>query len=41
MTFENSQINQCDICTCLDRNKTIGDGGITVEFWIIKVHTSN
>ena len=22
-------------------NKTIGDEGITVEFWIIKVHTSN
>ena len=22
-------------------NKTIGDGGITVYFWIIKVHTSN
>ena len=22
-------------------NKTINDGGITVEFWIIKVHTSN
>ena len=23
------------------RNKTIADGGITVNFWIIKVHTSN
>ena len=23
------------------QNKTIGDGGITVDFWIIKVHTSN
>ena len=22
-------------------NKTISDGGITVDFWIIKVHTSN
>ena len=22
-------------------NKTIADGGITVDFWIIKVHTSN
>ena len=22
-------------------NKTIEDGGITVDFWIIKVHTSN
>ena len=22
-------------------NKTIGDEGITVVFWIIKVHTSN
>ena len=23
------------------QNKTIGDGCITVDFWIIKVHTSN
>ena len=23
------------------KNKTIGDEGITVDFWIIKVHTSN
>ena len=22
-------------------NKTISDGGITVDFWVIKVHTSN
>ena len=22
-------------------NKTIGDEGITVDFWIIKIHTSN
>ena len=22
-------------------NKTISDGGITVDFWIFKVHTSN
>ena len=22
-------------------NKTINDGGITLDFWIIKVHTSN
>ena len=22
-------------------NKTISDGGITVDFWIIKIHTSN
>jgi len=22
-------------------NKTISDGGITVDFWIIKVHTSS
>ena len=22
------------------KNKTIGDGGITVDFWIIKVHAS-
>ena len=22
-------------------NKTISDGGITIDFWIIKVHTSN
>ena len=25
----------------LEQNNTIGDGGITVDFWIIKVHTSN
>ena len=25
----------------LNLNKTIGDEGITVDFWIIKVHTSN
>ena len=24
-----------------DKNKTISDGGITVDFWFIKVHTSN
>ena len=23
------------------RNKTISDGGITVDFWFIKIHTSN
>ena len=23
------------------QNKPIGDEGITVDFWIIKVHTSN
>ena len=23
------------------KNKTIGDEGTTVDFWIIKVHTSN
>ena len=23
------------------KNKTISDGGITVDFWFIKVHTSN
>ena len=23
------------------KNKTISDGGITVHFWFIKVHTSN
>ena len=22
-------------------NKTISDGGLTVDFWFIKVHTSN
>ena len=22
-------------------NKTISDGGITIDFWFIKVHTSN
>ena len=25
----------------INNNKTISDGGITVDFWIIKVHTSN
>ena len=25
----------------LTKHKTIGDEGITVDFWIIKVHTSN
>ena len=24
-----------------NKNKTISDGGITVDFWFIKVHTSN
>ena len=24
-----------------EKNKTISDGGITVDFWFIKVHTSN
>ena len=27
--------------TILATNKTISDGGITVDFWFIKVHTSN
>ena len=26
---------------CIHKNKTISDGGITVDFSIIKVHTSN
>ena len=30
----------CTFALC-DANKTIGDEGITVDFWIIKVHTSN
>ena len=25
----------------INQNKTIEDGGITIDFWIIKVHTSN
>ena len=25
----------------LKKNKTISDGGITVDFWFIKIHTSN
>ena len=29
------------ITTDLEKNKTISDGGITVDFSIIKVHTSN
>ena len=24
-----------------NNNKTISDGGITVDFWFIKIHTSN
>ena len=24
-----------------NKNKTISDGGITVDFWFIKVYTSN
>ena len=24
-----------------EKNKTISDGGIIVDFWFIKVHTSN
>ena len=28
-------------CMVAGSNKTIGDEGITVDFWIIKVHTSN
>ena len=28
-------------CTICKVNKTISDGGITVDFWIIKVDTSN
>ena len=27
--------------TLTRKNKTIGDGGITIDFWIINVHTSN
>ena len=39
-----------DMCNCkiaktmlenVFNNKTIGDEGITVDFWFIKVHTSN
>ena len=29
------------IAIYIQNNKTISDGGITVDFWIIKVHTSN
>ena len=25
----------------IEKNKTISDGGITVDFWITQVHTSN
>ena len=31
------QIAQSIVC----KNKTISDGGITEDFWFIKVHTSN
>ena len=31
--------NGLRICVILNTNKTIGDGGITVDFGIIKVHS--
>ena len=32
---------QLGICNGSHENKTISDGGITVDFWFIKIHTSN
>ena len=45
-SFHNSySLLVVDDCNIVDdgtfRNKTISDGGITVDFWIIKFHTSN
>ena len=35
------QSTRCGWSNKNDTNKTISDGGITVDFWFIKVHTSN
>ena len=41
MNVDDIEINN-DECMYNDHNnKTISDGGITVDFWCIKVHTSN
>ena len=34
-------VKSIQACTECEMNKTISDGGITVDFSIIKVHTSN
>ena len=34
------EAEDCETCV-MTLNKTNSDGGITVDFWIIKVHTSN
>ena len=38
---EKSNVFLSDQCLAVEINKTISDGGITVDFSIIKVHTSN
>ena len=37
---ENKRIT-VKLLSLVSLNKTISDGGITVDFWFIKVHTSN
>ena len=34
-------LKMCGNSGVCQNNKTISDGGITVDFWFIKVHTSN
>ena len=47
MTIVTKHGTACYVFDCfatkpsLNKNKAISDGGITVDFWIIKVHTSN
>ena len=36
------ELKAFDILTASNyKNKTVSDGSITIDFWIIKVHTSN
>ena len=39
--YQSNGCVQCKFCCSAELNKTIGDEGITVDFSIIKVHTSN
>ena len=40
-TFIFYAVSQVWTTISLGKNKTISDGGITIDFWFIKVHTSN
>ena len=40
-SYDNSDENDNGIYDKDGDNKTISDGGITVDFWFIKIHTSN